>query len=89
MIFDLIEEMARTEQDAVSERTKIGLAAARARGRVGGRPKGLSPQAKRKASKAAALYRKGTHSTAQICEKLQISRSSFYRYLGHEGVKFG
>ena len=88
IVFDLLEEMARAEREAIVERTKTGLAAARARGRVGGRPKGLSPEAKRNAAKAAALYRKGTHTTAEICEKLQISRSSLFRYLHSEGVKF-
>jgi len=89
IVFALLEEMARAERAAIVERTKVGLAAARARGRVGGRPKGLSPEAKRNAAKAAALYRKGTHRTAEICEKLQISRSSLFRYLHSEGVKLG
>jgi DNA invertase Pin-like site-specific DNA recombinase len=88
IVFTLLDEMARAEREAIVERTKIGLAAARARGRVGGRPKGLSPEAKRNAAKAAALYRKGTNK-AQICKKLQISRSSLYRYLHYEGVNLG
>ena len=87
VVFDLLEEMAGAERQAIVDRTKSGLAAARARGRNGGRPKGLTPEAKRTAAKAAVLYRKQKHSNDQICEKLQISRSSLYRYLHHEGVK--
>ena len=52
IVVALLEEMARAEREAIVERTKTGLAAARARGRVGGRPKGLSPEAKRNAAKA-------------------------------------
>ena len=89
IIFALLEEMARAEREDRVERTKAGLAAARAQGQVLGRAKGLSPEAKRIAAKVAALYRKGTHDKAQICEKLQISISSFYRYLRHEGVNLG
>ena len=88
-MFALLEEMARGERETIVERTKAGLKAARARGRLGGRPKGLSPEAKRNAAKAAALYRKGTPSNAQICETLQISKSTLFRYLQHEGVQIG
>ncbi len=73
----------------IRERTKAGLAAARARGRVGGRPKGLTRRAKRKAEAAAALYRERSHSIAQICETLQICKATFYRYLAYEGVEVG
>ena len=88
VVYALLEEMSRIEQKDFGERTRIGLAAARAQGRVGGRPKGLSPEAQKNASKAAALYRKGSHTAAEICEKLQISRSTYFRYLKREGVEF-
>ena len=48
---DLYQPILRTTTD--------GLASARARGRVGGRPKGLSPAAQQKASIASALYKEG------------------------------
>jgi DNA invertase Pin-like site-specific DNA recombinase len=81
--------MAEFERDLIRERTMAGLSAARASGRVGGRPKGLSPQGKRNAIATAALYRERKHSIAQICETLQISRASVYKYLRHEGIPIG
>jgi DNA invertase Pin-like site-specific DNA recombinase len=89
LIFNIFASMAEFERDLIRERTMAGLAAARARGRVGGRPKGLTPQGKRNAIAAAALYRERKHSIAQICETLQISRASVYKYLRHEGVAIG
>ena len=89
IVFALLEEMARAEREDRVERSKAVVAAARAQGRIVGRAKGLSPEAKRNAAKTAALYRKGSHDKAQICEKLQISKSTLYRYLRHEGVNLG
>ena len=45
--------MAEFERDTIRERTKAGLSAAKARGRMGGKKKGLSPEAKKKAETAA------------------------------------
>jgi DNA invertase Pin-like site-specific DNA recombinase len=53
------------------------LAAARARGRKGGRPKGVD-QKKQKA--ALALKKEGTHSVRAICEIVGISRNTYYKY---------
>src|SRR5438270_4152035 len=39
LIFNIFASLAESERDLIRERTKAGLAAARARGRVGGRPK--------------------------------------------------
>lgn len=84
LIFNIFACLAEFERDLISERTKAGLAAARARGRIGGRPKGLSPEAKRNAIAAASLYREGNHSIPEICQALSISKSTFYRYLKYE-----
>ncbi|MDF2966154.1 MAG: resolvase, partial [Rickettsiaceae bacterium] len=53
------------ERDIIKERTNAGLKAARARGRLGGRPKGLSPQAESTSYAAAALYKEGQLSIKQ------------------------
>ncbi len=45
LTFRLFAALAEFERDTINERTKVGLVAARARGRTGGRPKGLSQQA--------------------------------------------
>lgn len=87
--FHLFAAMAEFERDIIRERTKAGLAAARARGRVGGRPKGLSQKAQHKAMLAERLYNEGVLSIKEICEQLSISKSTFYNYLRHQGVQVG
>jgi DNA invertase Pin-like site-specific DNA recombinase len=84
--FHLFAALAEFERDIIRERTKAGLAAARARGRVGGRPKGLSKEAQHKAIIAEKLYRDRELSIKQICQQLSISRGTFYNYLRHRGV---
>ena len=63
----------------IQERTRAGLAAARARGRLGGRPP-LAPEDTR-VQMAKTLYETGAHEISAICQTLGISRSTFYRYL--------
>lgn len=57
LVFNLFASLAEFERELIRERTQAGLTAARARGRVGGRPKGLSPQAQATAMAAETLYR--------------------------------
>ena len=87
LIFNIFASLAEFERELIVERTKAGLKAARARGRLGGRPKGLSPALKRKAPAVAALYRAGDMTVTQICENQGISRASFYKCLRAEGVE--
>lgn len=89
LTFHLFAALAEFERDIISERTKAGLESARARGRKGGRPKGLSEQAKNKAIIAETLYREGDFSVKQICQHLDIARSTFYKLLKHRGVQVG
>jgi len=90
LVFNIFASLAEFERDLISERTQAGLKAARARGRIGGRPKGLSGKAKSKAVVAAALYRdKQTKSIDQILKHVNISRATLYSYLRHEGVEIG
>ncbi len=56
LAFNLFASLAEFERDLIRERTQAGLTAARARGRKGGRPKGLPPQAERTACAAETLY---------------------------------
>ena len=86
LIFHLFGALAEFERDLIRERTQAGLAAARARGRKGGRPKGLSAPAEATALAAETLYRDGTLSVGQIAEKLHIAKSTLYVYLRHRGV---
>lgn len=87
--FHLFAAMAEFERDLISERTKAGLESARAQGRIGGRPKGLTQRAQHKAMLAERLYLENDLSTTEICEQLSISRGTFYNYLRHQGVTVG
>ena len=63
-----------------------GREAALKRGKVFGRPKGLSEEAKEKVRKAALLYRHGD-SIKNICQKIEVkSKSTLYRYLQLENI---
>lgn len=87
LTFHLFAALAEFERDIISERTKAGLDSARARGRKGGRPKGLSQQAKDKAIISETLYREGNLSVSQICQHLGVARSTFYKLLKHRDVQ--
>ena len=89
LIFNVFASLAEFERDLIVERTQAGLKAARARGRTGGRPKGLSESAQKKAIAAEALYLKGELSVNEISDNLGISKVTLYRYLrlrGHRGA---
>jgi DNA invertase Pin-like site-specific DNA recombinase len=79
LIFHIFGALAEFERDIIRERTQAGLAAARARGRQGGRPK-LS-NAARKVALARKLYEDGRTPVQEICRDLNISRATLYRYL--------
>src|SRR5947209_7735286 len=78
LIFHIFGALAEFERDIIRERTLAGLQAARARGRLGGRPKALNDK---KASIALALYKDKNNSIADICKTLNISRATLYRYI--------
>jgi len=89
LTFHLFAELAEFERDIIRERTKAGLEAARARGRKGGRPEGLSKKAQHTAMLAESYYKEGKLSINEICEVLGISRRTLYNYLRHRGVEIG
>jgi DNA invertase Pin-like site-specific DNA recombinase len=76
LIFHLFGALAEFESELIRERTKAGLAAARARGRKGGRPRKLSPEA---VAVARGMYNEKTHSLATIAATLGVSRATVYR----------
>ena len=86
LIFNIFASLAEFERELISERTSAGLKAARARGRNGGRPKGLPKKAEPIAYAAETLYREGKLSVQQIADRLGISKSTLYSYLRHRGV---
>jgi DNA invertase Pin-like site-specific DNA recombinase len=74
--------LAEFERDLIRERTSAGLAAARVRGRHGGRPPVLSGQ---KLQVAEKMYRSGQYTVATIAKTLGVSRASIYRHLVSPG----
>ena len=89
LVFNLFASLAEFERELIRERTQAGLSAARSRGRIGGRPKGLPAKAEATAMAAETLYREGRLSVSAIGEKLHISKSTLYSYLRHRGVEIG
>lgn len=89
LVFNLFASLAEFEKDLIRERTHAGLSAARARGRKGGRPKGLPQKALSTASAAETLYREGKLTAQQIADQLHISKSTLYAYLRYRGVQVG
>lgn len=89
LTFHIFAALAEFERDIISSRTKAGLEAARARGRKGGRPKGLSKKAQDKARLAESLYIEKERSISEICDHLHVSKATLYKYLRSRGVKIG
>lgn len=89
LVFNIFASLAEFERDLIRERTQAGLQAARARGRFGGRPKGLSKKALSTAAAAETLYQEGKLTTNEIAKMLGISKSTLYSYLRHRCVKIG
>lgn len=89
LIFNMFASLAEFEKDLIRERTMAGLKSARARGRMGGRPKGLSEKAKKTACTAEALYLQNELKTDDIAEQLGISKTTLYKYLRARNVQIG
>ena len=81
LMYNLLSAFAEFERDMIRERTRAGLASARARGRIGGRPKGITEASKRKAKMAASLYKANEMRVSEIILELKISKATFYKYL--------
>jgi len=80
LIFHIFCALAEVERDLIRQRTLAGLAAARARGRAGGRPRSMAAT---KIALARQMYDGQQHSLAEIAKTLGVSRASIYRHLGH------
>ena len=82
LVFHIFGALAEFERDLIRERTNAGLAAARARGRTGGRPKAKAFSDPAKVRMAQTLFADKQRSIPDICKTLGVSRSTLYRYLG-------
>ncbi|HVH94379.1 MAG TPA: recombinase family protein, partial [Nocardioidaceae bacterium] len=78
LIFHVFGALAEFERDLIRERTHAGLAAARARGRLFGRPKVLTAQ---QVKQLQSLAKDEGNTVGEICQTLRISRATFYRYV--------
>lgn len=73
---------AEFEKEIIQERTKAGLVAARARGRMGGRPEKLDKQ---EVEKLRKMYKEKTHPIADLKKWFKISNNTLYRYVREGG----
>lgn len=82
-MFGMLSVLAELQRELIIANTRDGLAAARARGRVGGRrPKLTSAQALH----AQQLYDAGGHSVQQIADLLTVPRSTIYGHLDNATI---
>jgi DNA invertase Pin-like site-specific DNA recombinase len=79
LIFHVFSALAQFERRLIQERTNAGLKAARARGRLGGRPP--MPLDDPRIQTAKKLHADKNMVVADICKTLQISRPTLYRWL--------
>src|SRR5262245_30406386 len=78
LTFHIFGALAEFERQLIQERTQAGLRVARARGRLGGRPKAL-PMEKRQL--AVQLYQEKKIAVKQICALMGISKPTLYAYV--------
>jgi DNA invertase Pin-like site-specific DNA recombinase len=71
LVFHIFGALAEFERDIIRERTEAGLAAARSRGRMGGRRKTLTPK---EVAMVRKLYADKTTPVKDICKSFNISR---------------
>lgn len=81
LVFNLFGSFGEFERELISERTRAGLAEARKHGRKGGRPPGLSKDAKKTAWAAYSLSVKKDLSVGDILKQLNLNKTTYYRYL--------
>ncbi|WP_084694622.1 recombinase family protein [Chryseobacterium vrystaatense] len=72
--------LAEYERELIRERTNAGLQSARARGRLGGRPKGYKKETISKLLVMRSVYKNPTLAPEEIYKPLGLTRATFYRY---------
>jgi DNA invertase Pin-like site-specific DNA recombinase len=82
LVFGIFAALAEFERDLISERTKAGLDAARARGRNGGAPYKMTAAKLRLAQ--VAMENKETK-ISELCKELGITRQTLYRHVSPNG----
>lgn len=78
LVFHIFAALAEFERNLIRERRQAGLAAARARSRLGGRPKSLNEKERKV---AVDLYNKKELMVKEICEMMGITKPTLYKYI--------
>ena len=81
-MFGIFAALAEFERELVSERTKVGLASARARGRKGG---GQYKMTSAKLRLAMAAMGQRQTIVSELCKQLGVTRQTLYRHIGPDG----
>lgn len=81
LVFHMLGAIAEFERALISERTAAGLAEARRKGRVGGRPKGMQPK---DVTAARALLADGSLTSKEVAARFDVSKATLYRHLASE-----
>ncbi|MBU1822280.1 MAG: recombinase family protein [Bacteroidetes bacterium] len=89
LVLNIFGSLAEFERDLIRERTKAGLEAARVRGRKGGRRRGLSAEAQKKAMLGEVYYKEGKLGVDEIAKAVGVSKMTLYKYLRLRGVRIG
>jgi DNA invertase Pin-like site-specific DNA recombinase len=82
LVFGIFAALAEFERELMSERTKAGLASARARGRKGGAP--FKMTAAKLHLAMSAMSHLETH-VGDLCRELGVTRQTLYRHVGPDG----
>lgn len=82
LVFGIFAALAEFERELMSERTKVGLASARARGRKGGPPFKMTTA---KLRLATAAMGKPETQVGNLCRELGITRQTLYRHVAPDG----
>lgn len=82
-MFGMLSVLAELQRELIVANTRDGLAAARARGRLGGRRSKLTPA---QVATAQRLYDEGGHTVQQIADILKVKRGTLYGHLDKASV---
>jgi DNA invertase Pin-like site-specific DNA recombinase len=85
-IINIFAALAQLERDIIIERTKAGLESAKRRGKILGAPTGISKKNQQKAVLCKEYFKEGKLTVSEICERLDVSRATYYKYLRYMGL---